>query len=512
MKKTILFVFLITSVVSFGQRKYAADRYFKEFAYKKSAELYESIYQKGDSSQLVVSRLADSYYYNAEFVKAESWYEKLMQNFEKDAAKKHFFRYAQVLKSNGKISESDKWLQKIKGIEATDSRVIALNENQDYFVEYTNKEKIYVNIHNVATNTKYSDFGGFIFNNKLYYASTKPLGLEKNAKLYEWNNQPFLNIYSSELNKVDENRVFDISESIRQKDLTTNYHESNVVITNDGSTMYFTRDNFDGEDLKGDEQRTTHLKIYKAINKDGKWTNVEELPFNTNDYSYGHPALSPDEKILYFVSDMPNGFGETDIYKVAILEDGKYGDPVNLGSQINTESREMFPFVGVDNTLYFASDGHLGLGALDIFESKIKKENFTDPINLGSPVNGPLDDFSFVINKERSKGFFSSNRKGGKGDDDIYSFLILNCKENIEGIVTDSRTDTPIENVEVRLVDLEGNPIAKQVTKEDGSYVFTDIDCENNFTVVASKEDFKDTQKQVKTIDVNNKLIRFRFV
>ena len=507
MKKIILFVFLITSVVSFGQRKYAADRYFKEFAYKKSAELYEVLYEKGDTSQLVISRLADSYYYNADFVKAEVWYEKLMQRFEKEETTKHYFRYAQVLKSNGKVEESDNWLLKIKEVKANDSRAIALDENEDYFVEYTNREKIYFNVHNVATNTKYSDFGGFIYDNKLYYASTKPLGLKKEDKLYEWNNQPFLNIYSSELKEIGDDKVLDISEAERLKDLTTNYHESNIVITNDGKTMYFTRDNFDGEELKGDEQRVTHLKIYKARKKYNKWVDVKELPFNTDNYSYGHPALSADEKTLYFVSDMANGFGETDIYKVAILEDDKYGEPINLGNKINTEGREMFPFVGTDNTLYFASDGHLGLGALDIFESKIKNEGYTNPINLGSPVNGPLDDFSFVINKERSKGFFSSNRKGGKGDDDIYSFLIFNCKEDIEGIVTNSRTGKPMLNVEVRLIDSEGNPVSKQITKEDGSYMFTKIDCENNFTVVASKEDFKDAQKEVKTIDVNNKLI-----
>ncbi|WNW02989.1 OmpA family protein [Tenacibaculum sp. HL-MS23] len=507
MKKTILLVFLITSVVSFGQRKYAADRYFKEFAYKKSAELYEVLYQKGDTSQVVVSRLADSYYYNAEFVKAEVWYEELMQNFENKETTKHFFRYAQVLKSNGKVSESDKWLQKIKKIEATDSRPIALDENQDYFVEYTNKEKIYINVHNVATNTKYSDFGGFIFDNKLYYASTKPLNIKKDVKLYEWNNQPFLNIYSSELKDIDADKILDISEAKRLKELSTSYHESNTIITKNGKTMYFTRDNFDGEELKGDDNRTTHLKIYKATNVDGEWSKVRELPFNTDNYSYGHPALSPDEKTLYFVSDMPNGFGETDIYKVAILEDDKYGEPINLGKQINTESREMFPFVGIDNTLYFASDGHIGLGALDVFESKIKNSKFSRPINLGAPVNGPLDDFSFVINNQRSKGFFSSNRKGGKGDDDIYSFLIYDCKEDIEGVVTNSRTGNPMFNVEVRLIDSEGNPISKQITKEDGRYVFKRIDCENNFTVVASKVDFKDTQKQVQTVDVNNKLI-----
>ena len=507
MKKTILFILLITSITGFGQRKYAANRYFKEYAYKKSAELYESIYQKGDTSQLVVSRLADSYYYNADFKKAEKWYNKLMQNFKGKESPQHFFRYAQSLKSNGNIIESDKWLQKLKAIRATDSRAIALENNQDYFVEYTNKEKNYVNVYNVSTNTKYSDFGGFIYNDKLYYASTKPINLKEDDRLYKWNNQPFLNIYVSELKEIDENKIFDINEAERLVDLSTRYHESNAVINNDGNTMYFTRDNYDGKKLKSDEKRTTHLKIYRASKINEIWGDVTELPFNTDDYSCGHPVLSPDEKTLYFVSDMPGGLGETDIYKVTILEDNKYGTPVNLGKKINTESREMFPYIGSDNTFYFASDGHLGLGALDIFESKIINKEFTNPVNLGEPVNGPLDDFAFVIDDQKSKGFFSSNRKGGKGDDDIYSFLIYNCKEDIKGIITDSSTNNPIPNVQVKLINAEGQPIFEQTTKEDGNYVFEKIDCEKRFTVVAIKKDYKNAQKEVVTLDENKKKI-----
>ncbi|WBX71842.1 OmpA family protein [Tenacibaculum retecalamus] len=508
MKKTILFVLLITSIVGFGQRQSAANKFFEEFAYKKSAELYELIYEKGDTSQVVLSRLADSYYYNAEFEKAEKWYKKLMQNFEKEETTQHFFRYAQVLKSNGNVTESDKWLQKLKVLKETDSRAVALEENEDYFVKYTNKEQIYVDIYNVSTNTKYSDFGGFLYNDRLYFASTKPTGLKNDDKIYDWNKQPFLNIYSSELKEVDENRVFDVSEAEKLVDLNTRYHESNIIITSDGNTIYFTRDNYDGKKLRKDEDRTVHLKIYKARKENNKWVDVKELSFNTDDYSCGHPALSPDEKTLYFVSDMPGGFGETDIYKVAVLENDTYGVPVNLGKQINTESREMFPFVGADNTFYFASDGHLGLGALDIFESKIKNKEFTNPINLGAPVNGPKDDFSFVINKEKSKGFFSSNRKKGKGDDDIYSFLIYDCKQNIAGVVTNSITGKPMPDVQVMLIDDQGNPISEQATKEDGSYVFETIDCERKFTVTASKEDYRKDQKDTQTLDVNKETVK----
>ncbi len=507
MKKIIfLYVLLFVTVFSFGQRKYAADRYFKEYAYKKSAELYETIYNKGDKTYLVISRLADSYYFNVDFDKAEKWYSELMNKFEVIASPKHVFRYAQTLKSSGKINESDKWLLKLKNVKGNDSRAIALEKNKDYFVEYTNKEKTFINIHNVSSNSKYSDFGGFIYDNTLYFASTRPD--EENKKIYQWNNQPYLNIYTSKLKRLEEDKALDVELSEKITALSTKYHESNAVVSKNGKTMYFTRDNYDGNKLKSDKQRTTHLKIYKAEKIYETWGNVKELPFNSDEYSTGHPALSADEKTLYFVSDMPNGYGGTDIYKVAIEVDGSYGQPENLGATINTEGREMFPFVGKDNRLYFASNGHLGLGALDVFESKIENNTYSDPVNLGAPVNGPRDDFAFVINDQRTAGFFSSNREGGRGDDDIYSFTIYKCKEDIKGVVSDSRTGDPIDKVTVRLINEKGEPVSKQLTNLDGSYSFDKIDCEKNFIVVASKDDYKVTEKETVTLDVNKKVLK----
>ena len=507
MKHIITILILSITTVSFGQRKYAADRYFKEYAYSKSAELYQSLYDKGDKSYVVLSRLADSHYYTAEFAKAEKAYSNLMKQYEGIASPEHIFRYAQVLKSNGNILESDKWMLKLKGVKKSDSRVLALEANKNYFVEYTNKPKTYVNIHNLSINTTYSDFGGFIHGQDFYFSSTRPD--EENKKLYQWNNQPYLNIYKSEQHRLEEGKALDVDLAEKVTSLRSKYHESNLIITKDGSTAYFTRDNYDGDKLGEDKQHTTHLKIYKAKKMyDNTWGNIEELSFNSNEYSTGHPALSSDEKTLYFVSDMPGGLGETDIYKVVINDDGTLGVPKNLGDAINTEGREMFPYIGSDDRLYFSSDGHLGLGALDIFESKIENNQYGKPVNLGAPVNGPLDDFSFVINESRSAGYFSSNRKGGKGDDDIYSFTIYHCKEIISGVVRELKTGNPIEGVEVRLLDTEGTPVSEQKTQPDGSYQFTDINCEKQFIVVASKEDYKSGQKEQNTLDINKKVLQ----
>ncbi len=507
--KRVLFIYLfIVSISGYSQRRYAADRYFKEFAYKKAAELYKILYDKGDDSQLVISRLGDSHYYNTESLEAERWYKLLMERYENEVHPEYMFRYAQVLKSNGKVKESDLWLEKLKQTKQEDSRALALKDNRDYFAEYSNKKKTFVNVNNLSINTKYSDFGGFIYDSKLYYASTKPEGTKYDKKIYRWNNQPFLNIYTAEeqFNETNGNLILD--NIMKFSDINTRYHESNAVLTNDGKNVYFTRDNYDGKQLGGNKNQIVHLKLYKAILKDnGRWEDIQELPFNNELYSCGHPALSSDGRTLYFVSDMPGGFGSTDIYQVFINVDGSYGNPVNLGNRINTEGREMFPYVDKENTMYFSSDGHLGLGALDIFESKVKERNFTKPVNLGTPVNSPLDDFSFVISDDKSHGYFSSNRAGGKGDDDIYSFMIYRCKGDIAGIITDSTTGIPISNVVVRLVDANGVSVNQQITGTDGCYVFKDIQCESNFTIAASENDYKNVQKKIITGDIEEKTI-----
>lgn len=509
MRKLLLIYFLIISFSSFSQRRYAADRYFKEFAYKKSAELYEVIYNKGDESELVISRLGDSHYYNTNTSEAEKWYRILFEKYKDQVSPEYMFRYAQALKSNGKVDESDSWLRKLKEVKGEDSRALALEKNADYFVKYSNRKKTYVSIQNLEINTKYSDFGGFIYGDKLYFASTKPEGSKFDKKLYKWNEQPFLNIYTADADlSNDIEKGLQVSDSERLPSLNTRYHESNVIVTSDGKTMYFTRDNYNDDKLEGDKNRVTHLKIYKATLNNGNWDDVRELPFNSNEYSCGHPALSADEKTLYFVSDMSGGLGATDIYKVAINDDGSYGEVKNLGAPINTEAREMFPSIDSENTMYFASDGHLGLGALDVFEAKYVDNKYTDPVNLGSPINGPRDDFSFVISEDKSYGYFSSNRKGGKGDDDIYSFVIYRCKEDIGGYVTDVNTGKPISGATVRLIDESGAPVSEQVTQADGKYTFKDIDCENNFTVSASKDDYRNDQKETATEDINKKEIK----
>ena len=520
MKKIILYKLLFISVFSFGQRKYFADRFFEEFAYKKSAELYEGIYKRGDSTAFVLSRIGDSYYNNSDYSNAEIWYQKLIKYYEGDIALEYFFKYSQTLKSNGKVEDSDLWMLKFNEVKGYDSRPKALKSNRGYFVEYSNKKASFFNINNISTNTEYSDFGGFIYNNHLYFASTKPYGDLKNERLYKWNDQPFLNIYKAEQQELNEEaHTLDVEASEIIGGVNSQYHESNPVFSKDGKTMYFTRDNYDGKKLRKGKKNTIHLKIYKAIKEDDNWVNVEELPFSSNEYSIGHPTLSSDEKTLYFVSDMPNGYGLTDIYKVSVIDHKEFGEPINLGKPINTEGREMFPFIDQNNTMYFASNGHLGLGALDVFESKLEGDQFSTPVNLGKPINSALDDFAFVINESQTNGYFTSNREGGKGDDDIYSFQLYEkkppvevvpepttCTQVIAGVVRSKNDNSPLKEATVTLVDSKGIVLGEVLSKEDGSYSFDISTCEiESYTLKGTKLDFRPDIKTFETKKVTNK-------
>ncbi|TYP96066.1 WD40 repeat protein [Tenacibaculum adriaticum] len=518
MKIKILLALIIFATQNFAQSKRVADRYYHEFSYVRAAKLYEAIYQKGDSSAYILKRLGDSYYKNAETEKAEFWYNKLTKNF-KNTETDYLFKYAQVLRSNGKYQKSDSLFLVL----AAEDKMSSLKEeieNESYFIDYSNTKEKRISIRNLAINTPYSDFGGFIINSdETYFASAAPKDSRK-QKLYRWNNQPFLNIYMANnyimpLEESERDSVLELEyKTLIPPPVNTQYHESTPVFTKDGKTMYFTRVNFDGKKLKSDKGETINLKLYKAKYYKGNWLDVTELPFNNNDYSIGHPALSIDEKTLYFVSDMPGGFGETDIYKVNITEDG-YSEPVNLGSTVNTKGKEMFPFVGEDNTLYFSSNGHIGLGLLDIFQTKILENNtYSKAVNLGYPFNSKKDDFSFYLDKSSRKGFFSSNRDKGKGDDDIYSFIIYDdpkpeiCFQTITGIIRSKHDNSPIAFAKVKLIDSKGEVVKEVVSSEDGSYKLEEVPCgDRKYVVHSSKLDFKSNSNNITTTMKKGKVI-----
>ena len=367
-------------------------------------------------------------------------------------------------------------------------------------------------IKNVITNTKYSDFGtSFFGKDKVIFASPKDNTL-LTRKTWSGNNQPFLDLYIGTINErgeiIGKKRVIG--------DVNNQFHEGIVSFTKDLKTVYFSANNYtDKNKAKRDSKGIVNIQLYKASVKDnGEWHNVVKLPFNDDEFSTGHPALNKDDTELYFISDRPGSIGKTDIYVVQINEDGSYGEPKNLGPKINTEEREMFPFISDDNILYFSSNGHPGYGGLDVFASRIFDTTVTDPINLEDPVNSSNDDFAFIIDDTKHKGYFSSNnRKDGKGDDDIYFFisfppLKIEGNQVISGVIIDKKTQKVIPNAIVILLDEEGNELQRVDTSTDSNNSNTSITInnlnqnnQNNITVfIGEGKDVKVT----KTVDNTN--------
>ncbi|WP_179335134.1 OmpA family protein [Winogradskyella costae] len=502
--KILAFVIVFSSTFSFAQTK-LADKFFENYGYVKAIELYEKAVEKGTNSAHVLTRLGDAYYNNSNSEKAAYWYEKALAEHDNIEAE-YVYKYIQSLRSIGNYKEADVWFKKLSEAQNGDSRLKGYNPDEvDLFDKLTSKNNdLIVQIENLPFNTENSDFGSYMFNNTLYFASSS----SSDKKVYNWNKEPFLDIFQIEVtNEDDGSQSYGETSEINADGINTDYHEASIAITNDGNTMYFTRDNTSKRNrLKYDKEGTTHLQIYKATLVDGEWTDVEELPFNDDLYSTGHPALSPDNKSLYFVSDRDGGLGQTDIYSVTINEDGTYGSPENLGDDINTEGREMFPFISEDNTFYFSSDGHLNLGLLDIFQSNILKGDATKtPVNIGAPFNSGYDDFAYFINSETQKGYFSSNRLGGKGSDDIYSYSVTECHQQITGIAREQRTDIILSGVTVQLIDETGKILEKVVTTEDGAYTF-DVECGKTYTILGSKPDYVDDKGTITTTNENEKV------
>jgi len=485
-----LVTLLITSAVSIAQEKKLdkANENFENFAYVEAREGYLKVAEAGFMSEDLLMRLGDSYYFTAEYESAARWYGAL-NDFTDSPKPEYLYRYALALKSSGQYEASDKVMEQFNNASTSDKRANLFVNERNYLSEIEAQSGRF-ELTSVSFNSKLSDFAPSYYAGSLVFASNRLVGNRKPGRIHEWNDQPFLDIYKLPLSGGEDVSVKSLSSKVNTK-----YHESTAVFTKNGQIMYFTRNNFTNNKYKEDTDGTNRLKLYKAtIAVDGEW-KVTEMPFNSDEYSVAHPALSPDEKTLYFASDMPGGKGMSDLYKVAI-EGESYGDPVSLGDKINTEFRETFPFISKDNKLYFASDGHPGLGGLDVFVTDIDKNSKGDVFNIGRPVNSTKDDFTFIVNDDKGTGYFASNRDGGMGDDDIYSLkkvegveIITACSQLVSGVVVDKNTRTPIPNAKVVLMDPSNNVLDQLISGQDGSFTFP-LDCSKPYCVRGSKVNY----------------------
>ena len=501
MKRQLLLCLAIISFLSnsgFAQKAKiaAADKKYNSYAYIDAIQTYERLAEKGYQSVEMFEKLGNAYYFNSDFEKAVQSYEKLYQ-LQSELAPEYFYRYAQSLKATGKEKEAATILAKFENKSSDDSRSKRLKNNTDYLEDIKANVGIYT-IENAGINSKYSDYGSTIVDNKLIFTSARDTGGVGQRK-HAWTGEHFTNLYAAGVN----GELIPSNPVRYDANVNSKFHEATPVFTKDGNTMYFTRNNYlDGKKGK-DANKVTLLKIYKATLVNNRWTNVTELPFNSNNFSTAHPALSPDEQTLYFVSDRPGTIGQSDLYKVAINSNGTYGEPINLGVEINTEGRETFPFVTKDNQLYFASDGHPGLGGLDVFTTKINNDgSFGEVENDGAEMNSPKDDFGYYRDSEINKGFFSSNRDGGLGSDDIYRFTSEDkCKQILKGIVTDSATGETLAGVQLILLNKQYKVIAETTSDALGYYAF-DVNCRRIYHVRANKKDYTSKETKLRTPEV----------
>jgi peptidoglycan-associated lipoprotein len=453
MKKLYYILFVFCSITTlFAQKKVSvkqANSLFESRSYVKAAEAYEQLPQTKQNLQ----NLGDCYYYNFQMNNAVRAYGQLFFTFKDSVKKDVFFRYANALKGTKDFDKGDALMTEYIGFEQNTPKFmknVTRNTPNSFKLQMMSKNK---------TN---GDFGISFYGEKVVFASVR----NAEEKAYGWNDRPYLDLFSASVNSEGQLvKIEPFSDVINSKK-----HESNATFSADLKTIYFNRTS--DKQVKVGDTKVAMVKIYKAELVDGKWSNVQMLPFSSDAYCVQHPFLTKDGKKLYFSSDMPGSLGSFDIYVVDVNEDGTYSQPRNLGETINTNQREQFPFLTEDGTLYFASDGHQGNGNLDVFMSlKISDTEFDKPLNLGSTINSEMDDFNFILDEKKNQGYFASNRTG---DDNLYTFVQEENKLQylVEGEVRDMKSMQLLPGSTVKLFDEAGNLLEEVVVGKDGSFTF----------------------------------------
>jgi outer membrane protein OmpA-like peptidoglycan-associated protein/tetratricopeptide (TPR) repeat protein len=533
----------------FGQSALSqANREYNALSYMKAAELYEKALKENMKDSTLkrdaLIKMANSYRQIRDNRNSERAYRLVIAN-NKDLSGENincYLYYAQALASNGKYEEARDAYDKFSKMQAEDQR------GKSFSTLYSNVGKISKNATSYAVeyldiNTNRSEFSPTYYKKGLVFVSGRDEGIAT-KKVYSWNQTAFLDLYElpdlsaltagqtssvggaktntkkavlaspllgrdeytsrtpNDTKTVGFGQTSDykpyqeptIQSKNMGKSINSKYHEGPVAFFSDGKKILFTRNNFLNGKYGNSKEGINKLKLYSADLVGNDWKNIKELPFNNNDYSTGHPALSKDNSLLYFVSDMPGGMGGTDIY-VARYDNGNLSSPLNLGPAINTKGNEMFPFVDDKGNLYFASDGLPGLGQLDIFYAKlIDGVMAKSSKNLGAPINSSKDDFGLITDGERTSGFLSSNRKNGGSDDDIYRFSRkgpLEACQEITVSVFDAESKAPLANAAVSIVNKSENDGQGKIMATDGEgNLKICLDSENDFLFKASNEGY----------------------
>lgn len=462
-----------------------AEQTFTKESYVSAIQIYERLANKGMGSEQIYEKLGDANYFNANYVEAEQWYTKRYE-LKGTFPKEFLYRYGQSLKSAGKNNQATQIMAQYAKENPTQLRT--KSQMQAKAQQSIKKGSDVFTVENINTNSKYSDYSSTIKGDTLIFASarTRTMG----NQIYARTGQPFTNLYYT-VKQAEGNYS---KAELYSKNTFSIFHEASPVFTKDGNTMYYTQN-----ELKENNQKRVVnglYKIYKSVKQKGKWKSlgVQDI-FAQDSARVAHPALSPDGKTLYFASDAKGTFGQSDLFKVSINEDGSYTAPENLGNTINTEGRESYPFVTKDNILLFASDGHPGQGGFDIFALDLNQKGAV-PVHLSAPLNSAFDDFGLNWDRQTNNGVFTSNRPEGQGDDDLYvftntkPFFEFDYNARIIGKVLDRNTNIAIANARVVLYDSKGKELGRITTNETGDFVFEKVLSNATYTTQASKETY----------------------
>jgi outer membrane protein OmpA-like peptidoglycan-associated protein/tetratricopeptide (TPR) repeat protein len=460
-----------------------ANTHFETLAYTEAAAAYDKYLAAAENPDIeVLLRAAEANYNIGKTTNALLYYDKVFARKAEVYKQSNFLHYIDVLRIEGQYDKADALLWK----NYTDRNVNGLDAltTQKKYLDSLGKTEPKFKVENLAVNSRVADFGAVFYGNKVVYASAKD-SIRDGGKMYDWNKQPYLELYVADRN---DNGSFK-NEKKFLANAQTGYHNAAVAFSPINKMVFISVNNVSKKDkLKDSKDGTNNIQLMYGILEGDRLTKKQFAAFNSADYSVGQPAVSADGNYLYFVSDMPGGYGGTDIYVAPLYDDGTIGKPTNLGETINTQGNEMFPFATAD-AFYFSSNGHYGLGGLDVFVIKTAGEAFTLPQNMGRPINSNRDDFSYIVSANGACGYLSSNRAGGRGDDDMYYFKKDDapCSQLITGRVINKKTGQPIEGVAVK-AQVKGQGYS-DTSKADGSYTI-DVPCGSDMIMEATKEGY----------------------
>ncbi len=469
----LLFVIFLSSSQSYAQlfsiKERKADKLYKCLNYSNAVLLYEELYQIDSSNVKYTERIASCYNKMLKYDRAYYYYSILAK--ENKLKPINYLDYARLLQINGYDAESKLWF--IEYYKTVGSKFFLKSDSTKDTV-FQKRIEAFITVKNMEGNSMVTDMCPAIYMNRLVYSSARGKPNNKHWNNYFWNGEPFLDVYITGENTEQ----IGASDEKLSPLLNSMYNEGSVCFSSDFKTIFFTRNNYFEGKVRTTPDGTNNLKIFIADFDGYECKNIRNFPFNSDNYSVGHPTLSPDNRTLFFVSDMPGGFGGTDIYRSEVVN-STFSEPVNLGAGINTWGMEMFPTTDKYGNLYFSTNGREGVGGLDIFGARMDKKGNYKVVPIVSPINSTYDDFEFALQPDSLEGYFSSNRPGGKGEDDIYSFKV----NKVELLVTvyDEETKQILPKSKVTLLAENGKVIQTQIANEKGKASFLvspDLKCQ----------------------------------